>query len=190
MADRLTPEQRHRCMSRIRAKDTRPELWVRKYLYAHGVRYRLHVKRLPGTPDIVIRRLRTVILVNGCFWHGHNTAPLPFPVEDERGGVHCKYFVMPRSRTDFWTNKIERNRARDLEERQALQLLGWNVIVIWECQLSNAAVRQQTLMSLIRTLSQIELAQAALRPARPSVIRYRLDEEEFPPSLVADEGED
>ena len=87
MADKLTPEQRHKCMSHIHGKDTKPELWVRKYLYAHGFRYRLHVKRLPGSPDIVIRRLRTVILVNGCFWHGHTEPPLPSPVEEENGEV-------------------------------------------------------------------------------------------------------
>ena len=188
MPDKLTPEQRHKCMSHIRAKDTKPELWVRKFLYAHGFRYRLHVKRLPGTPDIVIRRLRTVILVNGCFWHGHTEPPLPSPVEDERGGVRCKYFVMPRSRTDFWQRKIERNKARDLEDRKALKLLGWNVIVLWECQLNSAEIRQQTLQSLVLTLSQIELDLAAKRH-QTSVRPYQLDDENFAPHLVADESD-
>ena len=186
MADRLTLEQRHRCMSHIRAKDTRPELSVRKYLYAHGYRYRLHVKRLPGTPDIVIRRLRTVILVNGCFWHGHISPPLPFPAEDERGGVRCKYFVMPHSRVEFWTRKIERNRQRDTDCRQALQLMGWNVITLWECQLSQSELREQTLRSLVRTLSQIELN---LAHAKPKVVMpYRFDDD-MPVSMVADDND-
>ena len=188
MADKLTPEQRHRCMSHVRAKNTQPELWVRKYLYAHGFRYRLHVKRLPGKPDIVIRRLRTVILVNGCFWHGHTELPLPSPVEDKRGGVHCKYFVMPRTRTEFWTRKIERNKARDQEDRKALKLLGWNVIVIWECQLNQTEIREQTLRSLVLTLSQIELDNA--KSKRPNLRRYNLEgEEEATYSMVADEND-
>ena len=175
-------------MSHIRGKDTKPELWVRKYLYAHGFRYRLHVKRLPGRPDIVIRRLKTVILVNGCFWHGHTEPPLPSPIEDERGRVHCKYFVMPRTRVEFWTKKIERNKARDLEDREALKQLGWNVIVIWECQLNQTEIREQTLRSLVLTLSQIELDNAKSR--RPAVKQYQLEEEgETPYSLVADDND-
>ena len=187
MPDKMTPEQRHKCMSHIRGKDTKPELWVRKYLYAHGFRYRLHVKRLPGKPDIVIRRLRTVILVNGCFWHGHTESPLPSPVEDGRGGVRCKYFVMPRTRVDFWQTKIERNKARDLEDRNALKLLGWNVIVIWECQLNQAEIREQTLQSLVRTLSQIELNLAANRH-KPTVRPYQLDDDTFSQNMVADDA--
>ena len=187
MSDKLSPEQRHKCMSHIRGKDTKPELWVRKYLYAHGFRYRLHVKRLPGKPDIVIRRLRTVILVNGCFWHGHTESPLPSPVEDGRGGVRCKYFVMPRTRIDFWQTKIERNKARDLEDRNALKLLGWNVIVIWECQLNQAEIREQTLQSLVRTLSQIELNLAANRH-KATVRPYQLDDDTFSQNMVADDA--
>ena len=187
MPDKMTPEQRHKCMSHIRGKDTKPELWVRKYLYAHGFRYRLHVKRLPGKPDIVIRRLRTVILVNGCFWHGHTEPPLPSPVEDGRGGVRCKYFVMPRTRVDFWQTKIERNKARDLEDRNALKLLGWNVIVIWECQLNQSVIREQTLQSLVRTLSQIELNLAA-NQHKSTVRPYQLDDDTFSQNMVADDA--
>ena len=186
MPDKLTPEQRHKCMSRIRGKDTKPELWVRKYLYAHGFRYRLHEKRLPGKPDIVIRRLRTVILVNGCFWHGHTEPPLPSPVEDGKGGVRCKYYVTPHTRVDFWQKKIERNKARDLEDRNALKLLGWNVIVIWECQVNQAEIREQTLQSLVRTLSQIELDIAKIK--HPAVKKYDFEEKQ-PYSLVADEND-
>lgn len=133
-------------MSRIRSKDTRPELLVRHYLYAHGYRYRLHVRRLPGTPDIVMRRLCTVILVNGCFWHGHT---LP-------DGQPCHLFVVPKTRTDFWQAKIDRNQERDLLVRRELTAMGWHVIQIWECELSPSR-RQQTLQRLLFTLSQIEL---------------------------------
>ena len=101
--------------------------------------------------------------------------------------MHCKYFVMPRTRIDFWRRKIERNKARDLEDRKALKLLGWNVIVIWECQLNQADIRQQTLQSLIRTLSQIELGIAQSR--RPAIRPYQLDDSLFSPNMVADEGD-
>lgn len=159
-------------MAAIRGKDTKPELMVRKYLYAHGYRYRLHEKRLPGTPDIVMRRLRTVILVNGCFWHGHTMSD----------GTPCRYFVMPKSRSDFWQAKITRNQQRDKESIQALKALGWNVIQIWECQLKTG-VGEATLQSLVYTLSQIELAAANKGPKR----YVWLDDDE-PGSRVADEG--
>lgn len=146
MADRMTAEQRHRCMSRIRGKDTKPELMVRRFLYAHGYRFRLHVKRLPGTPDIVMRRLRTVILVNGCFWHGHTLAD----------GTPCRLFVMPRSRREFWEKKIYRNQERDIEVRSKLTSMGWNVISLWECDLQ-PKVAQMTLQRLLMTLNGIEI---------------------------------
>lgn len=129
MTDKLTAEQRHLCMSHIRSKDTKPEMIVRKYLFAQGFRYRLHEKRLPGKPDIVMKKYHTVIFVNGCFWHGH---------ED------CRYATMPKTRTDFWTSKIEHNRKRDKEDNAALKELGWNVLTVWECQLKTK-VREQTL---------------------------------------------
>lgn len=95
MTDVLNPEQRHNCMSRIRSKDTKPEMLVRKYLFAHGFRYRVNVKSLPGTPDIVLKKYQTVIFINGCFWHGHEG---------------CKYFILPKTNVDFWSNKIEGNK--------------------------------------------------------------------------------
>lgn len=147
MPDVLTPFQRHKCMSLIRGKNTKPELVVRKYLYAHGYRYRLHVNCLPGKPDIVLKRLHTIIFVNGCFWHGHI-------FED---GTSCRYFVMPKSRQSFWSNKITRNQERDKTIRKQLTSLGWNVIQIWECQLKSKH-KDQTLSSLLLTLSQIELS--------------------------------
>ena len=107
-------------MSHIRGKNTRPELIVRKYLFAHGFRFRVNVKKLPGTPDIVLRKYHTVIFVNGCFWHGHEG---------------CPYFVLPKSNVEFWNNKITRNRERDLKNRIKLRDMGWHVIQLWECQL-------------------------------------------------------
>ena len=120
MGDVMTPEQRHKCMARIRSKNTKPEIMVRKYLFARGFRYRKNVRRLPGTPDIVLRKYRTVIFVNGCFWHGHEG---------------CRYSHLPKSNVEFWRNKIERNKKRDLRERVELRRMGWHVIQVWECQL-------------------------------------------------------
>lgn len=111
MADKMTKEQRHRCMSRIKGRDTKPEMLVRRYLHSRGYRYRVNVRSLPGTPDIVLRKYRTVIFINGCFWHGH---------ED------CRYFVLPKSNTQYWQQKIERNKERDVEKRIQLRLLGWH----------------------------------------------------------------
>ena len=107
-------------MSRIRGKNTKPEMLVRKYLFAHGFRYRLHSKKLPGKPDIVLPKYKTVIFVHGCFWHGHQD---------------CKYFVVPKTRTDWWLNKINGNKANDAKKEQALEQAGWKVLVVWECQL-------------------------------------------------------
>ena len=121
MADVLSPDQRHRCMSHIRSKDTKPELKVRKWLWGHGYRYRLNVKSVPGKPDIVMRPYRTAIFVNGCFWHGHE---------------NCRKARIPKSNIGFWEAKIERNRKRDRENYRVLQENGWQVIVIWECQLT------------------------------------------------------
>ena len=118
MPDRMTIEQRHNNMAAIKGKDTKPEILVRKFLWARGFRYRLNHPRLPGKPDIVLRKYRTCILVNGCFWHGHEG---------------CRYYVMPKSNTQFWQNKIRRNRERDHEVLHRLAEMGWHTIVIWEC---------------------------------------------------------
>lgn len=113
-------ETRSYNMSCIKGKNTRPEEIVRKYLFSQGFRYRKNDKRLPGTPDIVLPKYKTVIFVNGCFWHGHEG---------------CRYFVIPKTNTEFWTNKIETNRKRDIRKINDIQILGWKVIVVWECQL-------------------------------------------------------
>ena len=141
MVDVLTKEQRRKCMSNIRSKNTKPEILVRKYLFSQGIRFRVNVKKLPGTPDIVLRRYRTVIFVNGCFWHGHEG---------------CKYYVLPKTNTEFWKEKIERNKERDLKERMQLRNMGWHVILLWECQLKSK-VREQNLKGLVYTLNKIVL---------------------------------
>ena len=123
MPDPLTPEQRHRCMSHIRSRNTKPELKVRQWLWQRGYRYRLNVRSVPGKPDVVLRRYRTAIFVNGCFWHGHSG---------------CLKFRMPKSNVDFWQAKISRNRERDQQNYQILLQNGWQVIVVWECQLTPA----------------------------------------------------
>ena len=137
----MTPEQRHHCMSRIRAKNTRPELIVRKYLFSRGFRYRLYNKYLPGKPDIILRKYRTVVFVNGCFWHGHEG---------------CRFYKLPSTNQDFWRHKIELNQARDLRERIDLRNFGWHVIQIWECQLKPKE-REETLNTLEGTLYRILL---------------------------------
>ena len=137
----MSKEQRHRCMAAIRSNNTRPEMLVRRYLFSRGFRYRLNHKRLPGHPDIVMRKYRTAIFVNGCFWHGHRD---------------CPHFRLPKTNTAFWQAKIERNRQRDKLAQQSLAHMGWHCITIWECQL-RPAQREQTLASLVYTLNHIYL---------------------------------
>ncbi len=119
MADVLTPGQRHKNMVAIKGKNTKPEELVRKYLFSQGFRYRKNDKKLPGTPDIVLPKYRTVIFVNGCFWHHHD----------------CRYFKWPATNPDFWKKKIEDNVSRDKRNYEKLKSDGWNVIVIWECEI-------------------------------------------------------
>lgn len=119
MADNHTPEQRSYNMSRIRSRDTRPEETVRKYLFSHGYRYRKNVKELPGCPDIVLPKYKTVVFVNGCFWHRHD----------------CKRFKWPKSNEVYWKDKILRNVERDKHNNQQLEKDGWQVVVVWECEI-------------------------------------------------------
>ena len=127
-------------MSRIRGKNTKPEEIVRKFLFSEGFRYRKNVRKLPGSPDIVLQKYRTAVFVNGCFWHGHNG---------------CRYFVWPKSNPDFWRDKIETNIKRDKNNFQSLEDLGWKVIVIWECELKKAQ-KVETLENLKNQLSNIQ----------------------------------
>lgn len=125
MPDRMTPEQRHDCMASIHSEDTRPEQAVRRELWHRGYRFRKCVRTLPGTPDIVLPKYRTCIFVNGCFWHGHKG---------------CSKFVMPKTRTEFWVNKIARNQERDLVNIQRLESIGWCAITVWECELGKSSI--------------------------------------------------
>ena len=129
-------------MSRIRSKDTKPEMLVRKFLFAQGFRYSLHNKSLPGKPDIVLRKYKTVIFVHGCFWHGHQ---------------NCKYYVVPKTKTDWWLEKIGGNIKRDNKNKRELIKQGWKVITVFECDLK-PGIRQKTLSNLVRTLSKIDVA--------------------------------
>ena len=130
MSDKLTPQQRSHCMSRIRGKDTKPEILVRKELHARGFRFRLQDRKLPGRPDIVLPKYGVAIMVNGCFWHGHKG---------------CRYATKPKSNVEFWQSKIQRNQHRDEVTSSHLEALGWHVITIWECELRSADALQSRL---------------------------------------------
>jgi DNA mismatch endonuclease, patch repair protein len=136
MADVHSPATRSYNMSRIKGKNTKPEMIVRRYLFANGFRYRLHVKELPGKPDLVLKRYRTVIFVHRCFWHGHEG---------------CPYFVIPKTRTEWWTGKLNKNRENDEKARNQLIAQGWKVVLIWECELKRFNMNH-TLNTLIQNL--------------------------------------
>lgn len=136
LADVVSPATRSRMMSGIRGKDTKPELAIRRGLHALGFRYRLHVRNLPGKPDIVLPRWRAVIFVHGCFWHGHD----------------CHLFKWPRTRTEFWRQKITTNRQNDEKAVAALHAQGWRVLIVWEC-----ALKGRTRRNLDETISSIAI---------------------------------
>ena len=133
MADVMTPEQRSRCMAAIKGKDTKPEMIVRKYLFSRGLRYRVNNRKLPGSPDIVLKKYKTVVFIDGCFWHGHEG---------------CKYYRLPKTNVDFWRHKIAMNIARDYANGVDLRLAGWKVIRVWECEINTKAKREETLERL------------------------------------------
>lgn len=137
MADTHSKEVRSKNMSHIRSTNSRPEEIVRKYLFSKGLRYRKNVRRLPGCPDIVLSKYKTVVFVNGCFWHMHD----------------CGRFVWPKSNTEYWHQKISRNIERDRENHQLLQEQGWRVLIIWECQLKKA-VMESNLSDLYKKITQ------------------------------------
>jgi DNA mismatch endonuclease (patch repair protein) len=135
--DNRSKEARSRNMSRIPSKNTKPEEAVRKYLFSQGFRYRKNVSTLPGKPDIVLPRYKTVVFINGCFWHAHQG---------------CKWFVPPKSNSVFWQNKFKYNMERDEQNYQKLYDLGWRVIIIWECEIrhGDAALRLEHLVAEIK----------------------------------------
>lgn len=126
-------------MSQIKGKDTKPEMMVRKYIFSKGFRYRLHDKRLPGKPDIVLPKLKVAVFIHGCFWHGH---------------TNCRYFVLPKTRTEWWLKKIERNKQLDSENLLKLKDAGWKVFTVFECKLK-PNLRAKTLENLVKRLKTI-----------------------------------
>jgi DNA mismatch endonuclease (patch repair protein) len=136
MADVHRKEVRSFNMSRIKSKNTKPEILVRKLLFAHGFRFRLHNKKLPGKPDLILKKYGTVIFVNGCFWHGHKD---------------CKYFVPPSTRRDWWLNKIQNNVNNDGKATIRLSSMGWSVITVWECDLQKSKI-ENTINTLINNI--------------------------------------
>lgn len=141
MADVHDKATRSYNMSRIKNKNTKPEILVRKFLFANGFRYRTNDKKLPGKPDIVLPKYKTVILVNGCFWHGHE---------------NCKYFKLPATHTEWWKEKIEKNIDNDLRKFYLLVDLGYSVIIIWECELKST-FRNKTLSQLVEKLRNCQI---------------------------------
>ena len=139
MADIKTPEERSRNMAAIRGKDTKPEMIVRKYLFSRGLRFRVQVRKLPGNPDIVLPKYKTVIFVNGCFWHGHEG---------------CKYYRLPKSNIEFWEQKIKNNVFRDGRNENELKSLGWRVIRVWECDIRKVTGREEYLQHLYDTITK------------------------------------
>ncbi|VGO21057.1 very short patch repair endonuclease [Pontiella sulfatireligans] len=146
--DTFTPEQRSRVMSRIRGKNTKPELIVRSLLHRAGYRFSLHRKDLPGKPDIVLRKYNTVVFVHGCFWHRHQ---------------NCKTASMPKSNVEYWQAKFERNVSNDRKHIRELKKMGWNVIVVWECELKQP---EKVLAKLEKSLT------AAYAKLSPKVVVY------------------
>ena len=146
-------------MAAIRSKDTKPEMIVRRGLWKRGFRYRLNHKRLPGHPDLVLRKYRTCIFVNGCFWHGHKCSLTPDPSPKGEGGdviENSECCKIPKTNREFWMAKIRRNKERDKEEQRKLAEMGWHCITVWECELKPQK-REETLDSIAFTLNHIWL---------------------------------
>ena len=162
------PQQRHNNMAAIHGKDTKPEMVVRRWLWSHGYRYRLNHPRLPGKPDIVMRKYRTCIFVNGCFWHGHHVA-MPQIDNGQLRIENSECCKIPKTNREFWVNKIRRNKERDREVKGKLAEMGWHTITVWECELK-PKVREKTLESLAFTLNRLFLHDHSVR-------HYRLPDE-------------
>ena len=184
----MTPQQRHYCMSRIRSKDTTPEKRVRKWLWQHGYRYRLCVKSVPGKPDIVMRKYRTAIFVNGCFWHGHGVELIVNSEEiivngGSVGIANSNCCKIPKTNREFWVDKIRRNQERDQKNYEILSENGWQVLVVWECQLKPKLLEN--------TMRQVEVAlhdyylRTFSRKAKPYIM---VDEENMP--IAAEDPEE
>ncbi len=168
-------------MAAIRSKDTKPEMIVRRGLWKRGFRYRLNHKRLPGHPDLVLRKYRTCIFVNGCFWHGHDVA-LPQMENGEWRMDNSKCCKIPKTNREFWVAKIRRNKERDKEELRRLAAMGWHCITVWECELKPSK-REETLDSIAFTLNHIWLQDHGAK-----TIPYpKQDEEDIQMPMAAEE---
>ncbi|MBR3079898.1 MAG: DNA mismatch endonuclease Vsr [Prevotella sp.] len=180
--DKLSAQQRHANMAAIRSKDTKPEMIVRRGLWKRGFRYRLNHKRLPGHPDLVLRKYRTCIFVNGCFWHGHGVTMSPVDSLELKveSSLCCK---IPKTNREFWVAKIRRNKERDKEEQRKLAEMGWHCITVWECELKPSK-REETLDSIAFTLNHIWLQDHGAK-----TVPYQKVEEENENYLKAAEEE-
>lgn len=168
----MTPEQRFKCMSHNRAKNTGPERLLRLCLWYQGFRYRVNDKRLPGRPDIVLPKYRTAVFVHGCFWHGHKD---------------CKNYTVPKTNTEFWVAKVARNQERDQEVWRKLEAKGWNVIIVWECQLKKAHLEEtidRVAEEIVRNGKTYRAAQEKRRKAREEYRRERKERKEREHSLL------
>ena len=138
MADIFSKAKRSEVMSKVTAKDTRPEVKIRKYLFSKGFRYRKNDKRFPGKPDIVLPKYKIVIFVHGCFWHGHK---------------NCKKSTLPQTNYEFWKNKIQGNTERDKSNQKQLKKLGWKIIVVWQCQIKNRELFEKTMKRIVQKIT-------------------------------------
>lgn len=161
MSDTITPAQRHQIMAAIHSASTKPELKLRLSLWRLGFRYRVNDKRLPGSPDIVLPKYRTVIFVHGCFWHGHKD---------------CKYYTVPKSNIDFWTAKVARNQQRDQEVWRKLEAKGWFVIIVWECQLKKAVLPETLALVEAEIHRNGEIFHQSLDDRRKAREAYRMEQ--------------
>ena len=170
----MTPEQRFICMSHNRAKDTGPEKLLRHSLWKRGFRYRINAKDLPGSPDIVLPKYRTVIFVHGCFWHGHKD---------------CKYYTIPKTNTDFWMAKVARNKERDQEVWRKLEAKGWYVIIVWECQLKKGRIDEtveRVAAEIVKNGEAYRTEQEARRKMREEYRREQKARQERDTALMAE----
>ena len=172
MPDNHTPAQRHRNMAAIHSASTKPELKLRHSLWHLGFRYRINDKSLPGRPDIVLPKFRTVVFMHGCFWHGHKD---------------CKYYAVPKTNTAFWMAKVARNQERDQEVWRKLEAKGWSVIIVWECQLKKANLEEtidRVAEEIVRNGEDYRAAQEERRKAREEYRRERMVRKEREQSLL------
>lgn len=174
MPDTLTPEQRHRNMAAIHSSSTKPELKLRRALWSLGFRYRINERHMPGKPDIVLPKYRTVVFIHGCFWHGHKD---------------CKYYTVPKTNTEFWTAKVARNQQRDQEVWRQLEAKGWFVIIVWECELKKYRFEDtvnSVAAEIVRNGNTYQYNQTARKKARALYQEEQKNRKEREVALIAE----